>query len=141
MIDLEPDNVAGAVRALAADGFRPRAPVAIEEFADAAIRQRWIEEKNLEVFSLWHPEMPGFEVDLFVTRPLDFDDAWERRAEVETERARIAVASLEDLVAMKRRAGRPRDLEDVAALRAIAESRERGGRGGVDPEGGSDRGR
>jgi hypothetical protein len=38
----------------------------------------------------------------------------------------IPVASLEDLVALKRAAGRPKDLEDVRALEAIASERKDG---------------
>lgn len=129
MLDLEGDGAGSAIRALADAGFRPRAPVAIEEFADAEIRRRWVEEKNLEVFSLWNPRMPGFEVDLFVHQPIAFGDAWSRRVEVDTGRCRISVVSLGDLITMKRQAGRPRDLGDIAALEAIArlEEERRGG--------------
>ena len=40
-----------------------------------------------------------------------------------------AVLGLADLIEMKRRSGRPRDLEDVAALEAIARLEEGRGRG------------
>lgn len=43
-----------------------------------------------------------------------------QRAEViDVDGRDVAIAAFEDLVAMKRAAGRPRDLEDIAALEAI----------------------
>jgi predicted nucleotidyltransferase len=47
-----------------------------------------------------------------------------RRAEaIELDGSEVLIASLDDLVAMKRAAGRPRDLEDIEALEAIAQLR------------------
>jgi hypothetical protein len=43
-----------------------------------------------------------------------------QRAEtIDVDGQSIAIASFDDLVAMKRAAGRPRDLEDIAALESV----------------------
>ena len=52
--------------------------VPLEAFADSVQRQHWIEDKNLLVFSLWHPTLPAFEVDL-EERDLDAQDAGKER--------------------------------------------------------------
>lgn len=127
ILDLDPENVLRALQGLANLGYRPRAPVKAEEFADPAIRQRWIEEKNLQVFSLWSDRFPTLEVDLFVSEPFDFDRVYERAPRVQLGRASVRVVPLRELIDMKRRAGRPRDLEDVAALESLARSQERPG--------------
>jgi hypothetical protein len=48
-----------------------------------------------------------------------YDELKGRAERIEIEARTVAVASLDDLVAMKRAAGRPRDLEDIEALEAI----------------------
>jgi hypothetical protein len=45
-----------------------------------------------------------------------YEDLRRRAIEVEVRGTRIRVASLDDLIAMKRAAGRPRDLRDIADL-------------------------
>lgn len=120
VLDLAPDNVRAAVAALAVNGFRPRAPVKLEDFADPATRRSWIDEKNLEVFSLWHPDIPGFEVDLFVTVPFDFNSVYGRKIELPIERTIAPVIGLADLIELKQAAGRHRDLEDVKALQVLS---------------------
>ena len=120
VLDLQPDNVQAAVAALAVNGFRPRAPVKLEDFADPATRRSWIDEKNLEVFSLWHPDIPGFEVDLFVTVPFDFNSVYGRKIELPIERTIAPVIGLADLIELKQAAGRHRDLEDVKVLQVLS---------------------
>src|SRR5438874_6431394 len=72
VLAMDEQNLQKALRTFGDIGFHPRAPVPLMAFADASQRGRWIDEKNLQVFSLWHSKMPGFEVDLFVEPPLPF---------------------------------------------------------------------
>jgi hypothetical protein len=121
---LDPSNVRAAFAALGALGYRPRVPVSVDVFADPDRRRALVREKAMTVLSLFSPSLPLTEVDLFADPPFDFEEAHARARRVDLGDLSPPVACLGDLVAMKRRAGRPKDLEDVAVLEAIA--RERG---------------
>ena len=119
VIRLERDNVLRAMRALTALGYRPRAPVPAEAFADQEVRETWVREKGLSVFSLWSSLAPTLEVDLFATEPFDFGEVHARALQVPLETTVAWVVALPDLIALKRQVRRPRDLEDIEALRAL----------------------
>ncbi|HEX7182160.1 MAG TPA: hypothetical protein VF756_09980 [Thermoanaerobaculia bacterium] len=121
VVQLEPGNLERALMVFEDLGFQPRAPVPLRSFADPQIRETWRHEKNMTVFSLWHPDRPGFALDLFVQEPFDFDVVYRRALRVPLEEAQATVVSREDLVAMKRAAGRARDIEDVEALLDLSE--------------------
>jgi predicted nucleotidyltransferase len=120
-IELEDENLRGAVRCLHALGFRPRAPVSIDDLASAERRREWVEQKGLVVFSLWHPDHP-LEIDVFVREPFDFSEADSRASDVTLEATKARVIGLADLIAMKEKVGRPEDREDVAALRSLGDA-------------------
>ena len=121
VVQLEPDNVLRTLRALGSLGYHPRAPVAVEDFANESIRESWVNEKNLEVFSLWSQENPRLEVDLFVREPFDFDAVYEQTSEIELDTTTVRVVPRQTLIEMKRRSGRPRDIEDIEALNALGD--------------------
>lgn len=59
------------------------------------------------------------ELDVFtglVPGAAPFDELIERASRVELGRTEIAIVGLDDLIAMKRASGRPRDLSDIDAL-------------------------
>jgi Nucleotidyl transferase AbiEii toxin, Type IV TA system len=126
VVALDPENARAAIAALARLGYRPRAPVDGALFADPEARQGWIDEKGLTVFTLWSPEHPATEIDLFVREPFPFGAAWARATMADLGGVKVPVASIEDLVALKRVAGRPKDLEDIRVLEAIARERNDG---------------
>ena len=119
VVQLSPDNSQRAVRSLTTLGYRPRAPVSAEQFADAAMRESWLREKGLTVFGLWSDRYSGLEVDLFVAEPFDFDAAYSRAVTVTLDTTTATVVSLPDLIALKRAAGRPLDLADIDALQSL----------------------
>ncbi len=119
VVDLNPDNARRAIQALTRLGLRPRAPVEAAQFADPVQRRRWVEEKGMRVFSLWHPKDPLLEVDLFVEEPLEFAVLRTRADRLTLRNSSVIVASIQDLIELKRQAGRPQDLLDIEALEAI----------------------
>jgi hypothetical protein len=59
VVDLHTEEAQKAIRTLSGYGFKPQAPVDPMQFADTDQRARWVDEKNMEVFSLFHPDHPG----------------------------------------------------------------------------------
>jgi hypothetical protein len=125
VVDLAPEEAAKAIEALVGLGFVPRVPVPAAQFADPARRNVWILEKNMRVFTMIDPANPLRQVDLFVEPPLPFEAMWNRSELLDLGGYRVRVAAIEDLIAMKRSAGRPQDLIDIEALERIAEERRR----------------
>jgi predicted nucleotidyltransferase len=120
VIQLDPDNVQRGLQALKDLGFQPAVPVPLEAFADPAIRESWIREKNLMVFSLWHPDRHGFQIDLFASEPFDFSEVYARALRVPLEKTEATVIGARDLIALKRQAGRSQDLADIEALEELS---------------------
>ena len=120
VVSLDRPNALAAIEALMTLGFRPLAPVAPEAFADPSTREAWVVEKGMRVFSLSHPGPLRLTVDLFVEEPFPFDEAFERSVVVQIGGAAVPVASIGDLIALKRQAGRPQDIEDIRRLEEIA---------------------
>ncbi len=117
ILDLAEENVRRALTVFAGLGYRPTAPVAIELFADPAVRDRWIREKGMTVFSLFSPAHPTVVVDLFAESPLDFAAAYPAAPRMEVlPNLAAAFVTYEDLLRLKRAAGRPEDLVDIARL-------------------------
>ncbi len=126
VLDPESSSARRAIQVLAAMGYRPRAPVEFEEYAEPAIRARWAREKGLTVFSVFSPDHAATEIDLFVEMPFDFERAYASAERLELAPGLVATfVSRADLIDMKRKAGRPQDLRDVESLQSLA--RESGG--------------
>ena len=75
------------------------------------------------VFNMYDPSNPLRSVDLFVQSPVPFEELWSRSQLIELPSGTVRVASIDDLIHMKEKAGRSRDLEDIEALRALRDGR------------------
>lgn len=124
VLDLKPLNVKRAIEALRSIGYRPRAPVPFDDFADPDIRAGWVRDKNLTVFSLFSDAHAATEVDLFVEPPLDFDAAYASAVRLDVAPGVEALfVGYRDLLQLKQRAGRDTDLDDIRRLEAVHEDR------------------
>ena len=120
VIHLEPANLERALDALEALGFRPGTPEPLHAFADPQNRRAWKEARNMEAFSLRSDRFPLVPVDLLVTEPFDFDEAWAASVRADLDAGiPVRIAGLRTLISMKEAVGRPQDLEDARHLRAI----------------------
>ncbi len=78
----------------------------------------------MKAFSLVDISNPMRIVDLLLKPEIPFDDLWTRSQEAVINKTRVRIASLDDLIALKRHSGRAKDLADIEQLEAIR--RERG---------------
>jgi len=70
----------------------------------------------MKVFSLFHPQKLMELIDVFVEEPIPFDDAYARKKIVTAGATPINLIGIADLITLKKQAGRPQDLQDIAAL-------------------------
>jgi predicted nucleotidyltransferase len=125
VLALDEKNIVSAIEAFRSLQYRPRAPVAMEDFLDDSKRKVWVQEKNMVVFSLFSPAHVATEIDLFVEPPFDFERAYSNALMLEmAPGVQANFCSLDDLIALKTKAARPRDLEDIAQLRKVRKPEE-----------------
>ena len=125
ILDMDPGNLKKAMKVFESFGYRPRAPVILKDFVDQAKRSSWIREKGLSVFSLWSPDHPATEIDLFVEEPVPFEEAYKACMRLEVAGGvEATVVSLDDLIVLKRKAGRARDLDDIEKLETLKQERD-----------------
>ncbi|HEX7060952.1 MAG TPA: hypothetical protein VF200_03230 [Woeseiaceae bacterium] len=128
VIALDTDNILGAFKALATLGYKPTVPITAAQFADAALRQRWIDEKNMKVLNFFSDTYRETPVDLFVFEPFEFETEHSLALQGELLPDLIArFVSIPTLIRMKEAAGRARDLDDIEHLRMIQQESARGG--------------
>jgi hypothetical protein len=129
VVDLERAEAKRAIDTLVALGLRPRVPVDPGDFADPSVREGWIRDRGMQVFSMVDPLNPLRVVDLFAEHPMPFEELWRRSETMPLRETTVRVASIEDLIRLKRSSGRALDRDDVARLEAILKAR-RGNRDG-----------
>ncbi|MFC1534590.1 DUF6036 family nucleotidyltransferase [Thermodesulfobacteriota bacterium] len=127
ILDMEKKNLQKAMKVFKTLGYRSRAPVRLEDFTDPEKRKLWVQEKGLTVFSLWNPDHPATEIDLFVETPIPFEKAYKLRTCFQVaEGVEATVIGLDDLILLKEQAGRKTDLDDIEKLNALREAGDGG---------------
>jgi hypothetical protein len=120
MLDLSDENVQRAIRVLKSEGFTPRIPVPIEQFADSATRESWVRDKNMVAYGLDSDLHPMMHVDIFASNPLNFEATYAQAVRREIANGvEVVVISLDGLIYLKEMSARPKDLLDVDHLRRL----------------------
>lgn len=115
-IQLDQKNLKAIEEVLLEAGFASRIPVTAKEIF--MFRQEYMTKKNLIAWSFYHPKFPAQIVDLLINEDLkDFDTIT-----LKANGLPIKVLDIDSLIKIKKKAGRPQDLEDVKALNEIKKS-------------------
>jgi predicted nucleotidyltransferase len=126
IIHLERDNILKVDVVIRQLGLRLKVPVTAEQFADPAMRQEWIEQKNMIVMSYVNPNNPLEMIDIFVEHPLPYEQLERNCVHKEAFGTTIPIVGLDDLITLKERAARPKDMYDLGFLEALRQKNDDG---------------
>ena len=115
------ENLKRGVGTLEQLGFKAKIPVTAESFAKRENREQWAKEKGMVVFQMALFQEDDLPIDVFIEPPFDFEEEYAKAVRVElAPDVFVPIVGVQQLITMKEKAGRPRDLEDIAKLRRLA---------------------
>lgn len=100
-------------------GLVPVIPVPIDSLRNADQIDQWHREKGMLAFALRDPQVGGTVVDVLVRPEVPFDRLIANAVAGELFARHVWIASIDDLLTMKRSANRPKDQLDIVALERI----------------------
>lgn len=100
-------------------GLVPAIPVPIDALRNPSQIEQWHREKGMLAFALREPQIGGNVVDIMVRPEVPFDKLMANAVVGELFARQVWIASIDDLLTMKRIANRPKDQLDVVALEKI----------------------
>jgi hypothetical protein len=100
-------------------GLVPSIPVPIDSLRNANQIEQWHREKGMLAFPLREPQAGGSVVDILVRPNVPFEQLMANAVAGELLAQKIWIASIDDLIAMKRTANRVKDQLDIEALEKI----------------------
>lgn len=119
VLAMDDANLARFIDVATRYGLTPAIPVPIDSLRNAAQIGQWHREKGMLSFSLREPQAGGSVVDVLVRPEVPFDKLMANAVAGELFGRRVMVAAIDDLLAMKRMANRPKDQLDILALEKI----------------------
>ena len=97
-------------------GYVQRLPVDLLELRDEKKVKKWIKEKGLTAYTFISDKKPQLDIDILVNYSRTFKKFFAKRTTIEMWSMKVPVVAISDLIAMKRKAGREKDLLDIKAL-------------------------
>lgn len=100
-------------------GLVPSMPVSIDSLRNHGQIEQWYRDKGMLAFALREPQIGGSVVDIMVRPDVPFDKLMTNAVVGELFALKVWIASIDDLLTMKRIANRPKDQLDIVALEKI----------------------
>ncbi len=125
VLAMDDENLVRFIAVAKRYGLVPAIPVPIDTLRNASQIEQWHREKGMLAFALREPQIGGSVVDVLVRPDVPFDRLMANAVAGELFARQVWIASIDDLLTMKRIANRPKDQLDVVALEKIKR--------GVDP--------
>jgi len=116
LLALDSDNLERTAIFMQHKGFTQRLPIDVRQLSDRKQVQQWLDEKGMTAYTFIDPKQPQFSVDILAGESLKFDEFDRRKVLIRAWDISIPVISIDDLIGLKEKANREKDIEDIAAL-------------------------
>lgn len=117
LLDWEEQNLLQFEKAIAQHGYKKNLFFEIKTLLNTALREQYIRDKNLIVYSYSSSDLQAMTLDVLVDVPLNFNECWERRTIKQLGDVPVNVLSVDDLIKLKEYANRAQDYEDILNLK------------------------
>jgi hypothetical protein len=120
-VQMAPGNVRRFLQVIAGLGLTPRAPVPPAILLDDQAREQLVQEKHALVFTFLDPADPLWQVDVFLTTELSFENLNADAVTVAIQGHPVRVVSIPRLIELKQRVQplRAKDQLDIVELQRI----------------------
>jgi hypothetical protein len=123
VIAMDANNITKLASCASELGLHPNVPVKLQDLADAAKRDALLTEKHLIALSLISNTPASPTVDIIIHHPLDFKQAFSKKVLRDIAGTPVMLACIEDMITLKKAAGREQDLSDITHLERFLNER------------------
>ncbi len=116
IVALDAENLLKLEKVMLDLGYTERVPAKVTDLGDQKKLKIFMEDKGMKAITFLANQTLGLDLDIIVAESLDFTKYWNDRSEIKLWDFNLPVIGIDDLIAMKKGAGRVRDLEDLEAL-------------------------
>lgn len=103
--------------------YRVKQPIDPAKIADEKIRKDWIVNKRMKTFNFYKVNELK-EIDIIIESPVSFEKAQKNIRHVKIDSLTLPVISINHLIKMKKKAGRPIEKLDIYNLNKIKKLRK-----------------
>lgn len=114
MLDLK--NLAKMEKIMNNLGYVSRLPVPIHELGDKAKLKSFIKHKGLKAYTFISSSHPQLDIDIIVQESTRFVSFYKKKSIIKVWSMSLPVISINDLISMKKKANRQKDILDIEKL-------------------------
>jgi predicted nucleotidyltransferase len=118
LVEMSDDNLKKIVQILKKQGYKVKQPVDPMKIADTETRKDWIEKKHMKAFNFYKDDELK-EVDIIIESAVSFEEAEKSVVRIKVDDLTLPVISVDKLIEMKQKTGRPIDKLDIEELTKI----------------------
>jgi len=116
LVLLEEKNLIKLDRAMKNMGYMERLPISLRLLQDQKQVRKWLKEKNMLAYSFLPPKETLLQIDIIIEESLKFEKIVKNKINKRISGVTIPVVSIQDLITMKKKANRARDIDDLKQL-------------------------